>query len=387
MSVPIVAVMAEPTLNNAHAQLRKQEKTEVYKVGGAVRDEILEHPTSETDWVVVGALPDQMLDLGFKQVGKQFPVFLHPETREEYALARTERKSAPGYTGFSVYAAPDVTLEADLKRRDLTINAMAMTADGELIDPYGGRKDLEAKVLRHVSPNFVEDPIRILRVARFLARYFYLGFEIADETMALMREMVGLDELRCISPERIWIETERALGEQHPEKFFDTLSCAGALEQIFPNLHFREARENLVKVKDYSPRADCRWAALFAGNVNKILGNAIQTHIRVPKRYEILSRAVQRWYPHIKSRSIELYDVLADLDAFRRDEPYEGFYLTLMALLPDRKNNTAAILNQARRIGKNVKPADLRTEGLQGKELGIAIANKRRALIAALMME
>ena len=173
----------------------------IYLVGGAVRDALLGLPIKDKDWVVVGATPQEMLDAGYQQVGRDFPVFLHPKSREEYALARTERKSGSGYTGFTCYAAPDVTLEADLQRRDLTINAMARDDDGEIIDPYNGRDDLENRLLRHVSPAFSEDPLRVLRVARFAARYAHLGFRIADETMTLMRDMNAAGELEHLTPE------------------------------------------------------------------------------------------------------------------------------------------------------------------------------------------
>ncbi|HHO68262.1 MAG TPA: multifunctional CCA tRNA nucleotidyl transferase/2'3'-cyclic phosphodiesterase/2'nucleotidase/phosphatase, partial [Gammaproteobacteria bacterium] len=190
---------------------------ETYLVGGAVRDELLGLPVKERDWVVVGATPEQMRALGFRQVGRDFPVFLHPETGEEYALARTERKSGHGYTGFTVHASPDVTLEQDLARRDLTINAMAMTPDGELIDPFNGREDLENGLLRHVSPAFVEDPVRILRVARFAARFAKWGFHVAHATHALMRRMVADGEVDYLVPERVWAELEKALATDSPE--------------------------------------------------------------------------------------------------------------------------------------------------------------------------
>ena len=209
---------------------------EVYLVGGAVRDKRLGLPVSDRDYVVVGATPDEMIAHGFKPVGADFPVFLHPETKEEYALARTERKSGRGYKGFTVYAAPDVTLEDDLRRRDLTINAMAETIDGRLIDPFGGAADLEQKRLRHVSPAFTEDPVRILRVARFAARFAPRGFRAADETIALMRAMVAAGEVDHLVPERVWTELERALGEDTPSRFFEVLRVCDALAKLFPEL-------------------------------------------------------------------------------------------------------------------------------------------------------
>lgn len=209
---------------------------QVYLVGGAVRDRLLGRPVKERDWVVVGASPQELQQQGYVPVGREFPVFLHPQTHEEYALARLERKVAPGYRGFTTQFSPDVTLEEDLRRRDLTINAMAETPSGEIVDPYGGRGDLEARLLRHVSDSFIEDPVRVLRVARFAARYADLGFRVADETVALMRRMTESGELAALVPERVWQETERALGESRPDVFFETLRACGALQVIFPEL-------------------------------------------------------------------------------------------------------------------------------------------------------
>ena len=209
---------------------------EVYLVGGAVRDRLLGRPVHERDWVVVGARPEELERDGFVPVGREFPVFLHPQTKEEYALARVERKVGPGYRGFTTQFAPDVTLEDDLRRRDLTINAMAETPAGEVVDPYGGRRDLEARLLRHVSEAFVEDPVRILRVARFAARYAELDFRVAEETRVLMQAMTASGEVDALVPERVWKETERALGEPRPDVFFQTLRSCGALAKIFPEL-------------------------------------------------------------------------------------------------------------------------------------------------------
>jgi len=209
---------------------------EVYLVGGAVRDDLLGLPIKERDWCVVGATPEEMEQLGYRPVGKDFPVFLHPETAEEYALARTERKTSAGYHGFSFHATPDVSIEEDLGRRDLTINAIARDADNRLTDPFAGRQDLEDRVLRHVSVAFAEDPVRILRTARFAARFHYLGFRVADETMQLMRQMVEDGEADALVSERVWKETETALGETHPQVFFNVLRDCGALGVIFPEI-------------------------------------------------------------------------------------------------------------------------------------------------------
>ena len=207
-----------------------------YLVGGAVRDELLGIESSEKDWVVVGATPDEMLASGYQPVGKDFPVFLHPETKEEYALARTERKTAPGYHGFVFHADADVSLEQDLKRRDLTVNAIAKDGDGSLIDPFGGVQDIQSRLLRHVSNAFSEDPLRIPRVARFAARFHSLGFSIADETLLLMQQMVKAGEVEALVPERIWTETKKALSTAKPSVYFEVLRSCGALAVIFPEL-------------------------------------------------------------------------------------------------------------------------------------------------------
>jgi tRNA nucleotidyltransferase (CCA-adding enzyme) len=208
----------------------------VYLVGGAVRDRLLGLPVHERDWVVVGATPEELERAGYRSVGREFPVFLHPQTHEEYALARRERKVAPGYRGFTTEFSPQVTLEEDLKRRDLTINAMAETDSGEVIDPYGGQRDLAERVLRHVSEAFLEDPVRILRAARFAARFAPLGFRFAPETMELMRRMTRDGEVSALVPERVWQETERALKESEPQVFFETLRACAALAVIFPEV-------------------------------------------------------------------------------------------------------------------------------------------------------
>lgn len=208
----------------------------IYLVGGAVRDKLLGLPVKDQDWVVVGATPEQLLNQGYQQVGKDFPVFLNPETKEEYALARTERKSGSGYTGFICDFSPNIPLEDDLIRRDLTINAIAQDTDGKLHDPYGGIQDLNHRILRHISPAFAEDPLRVLRVARFAARFHHLGFTIANETLVLMRKLTEQGELEHLTTERIWLETEKALTEQNPEIYFDTLRKVGALKVLFPEL-------------------------------------------------------------------------------------------------------------------------------------------------------
>jgi tRNA nucleotidyltransferase (CCA-adding enzyme) len=229
----------------------KDSSYQIYCVGGAVRDKLLNLPVQDRDWVVVGATPEQMTEQGYMPVGKDFPVFLHPETHEEYALARTERKTALGYKGFSVYAAPDVTLEQDLSRRDFTINAMAQAEDGRLIDPYHGMADLKAGILRHVSAAFNEDPVRILRAARFVARF---GFSIAPETLQLMQSMVGNGEVDALVPERVWQELARGLMEKNPSRFITTLRECGALKKILPEV---DALFGVPQPPQHHPEIDC----------------------------------------------------------------------------------------------------------------------------------
>ncbi|HDI3233957.1 TPA: multifunctional CCA addition/repair protein [Vibrio cholerae] len=209
---------------------------QIYLVGGAVRDQLLQLPVYDRDWVVVGSSPQAMLAAGFQAVGKDFPVFLHPKSKEEHALARTERKTGVGYTGFACHYAPDVTLEEDLLRRDLTINAMAQDNSGQLIDPYGGQRDLAAKVLRHVSPAFVEDPLRVLRVARFAAKLHHLGFTVAEETMQLMAKIAQSGELQHLTAERVWQEWHKSLSTHHPEVFLQVLRDCGALAVVLPEI-------------------------------------------------------------------------------------------------------------------------------------------------------
>ncbi len=226
---------------------------EIYQVGGAVRDELLGRKIKDQDWVVVGATPQIMLDAGYKQVGKDFPVFLHPQTRQEYALARTERKTAPGYSGFQFDTSASITLEQDLMRRDLTINAIAKNVQGELIDPYHGKQDLDARILRHVSPAFAEDPVRILRVARFAARFAEFNFTVADETMALMREMVNNGEVDALVAERVWQELHSALTENTPSVFFQVLRECGALKKLFPEI---DRLYGVPQPEQYHPEID-----------------------------------------------------------------------------------------------------------------------------------
>ena len=238
-------------------EVKTNQSLQTYLVGGAVRDQLLNYAPKdkkqESDWVVVGSTPEQMLALGYQQVGKDFPVFLHPKTHDEYALARTERKDGVGYHGFTMHASPDVTLEEDLYRRDLTINAIAMDSEGTLIDPYDGQSDIRNKLLRHVSTHFSEDPLRLLRVARFAARFHHLGFSVADDTMVLLKEITESGELKTLSVERIWTETDKALAEQDPDIYFQVLHDCGALAQVFPEI---EALYGVPNPVQWHPEVD-----------------------------------------------------------------------------------------------------------------------------------
>ena len=343
---------------------------EVYLVGGAVRDKQLGLPVSDRDFVVVGSTPDEMVAQGFKPVGADFPVFLHPKTKEEYALARTERKSGRGYKGFTVYAAPDVTLEDDLRRRDLTINAMAESLDGRLIDPFNGAADLEQKLLRHVSPAFAEDPVRILRVARFAARFAPRGFRVVDETIALMRTMVASGEVDHLVPERVWTELERALGEDRPSRFFEVLRGCGAAAKLFPELdalhgvpqppqHHPEIDTgvHVMLVVDMAARLSADTRVRFAALMHDIgkgttpkdelprhAGHEARgaamiekfcERLRAPNEYRDLAMPVARHHllchRLFELRPSTVLDLLESLDAFRRPERVEMFVLACEA--------------------------------------------------------
>ena len=361
----------------------------IYRVGGAVRDTLLGYPHHETDWMVVGSTPEEMIAEGYTQVGKDFPVFLHPETKEEYALARTERKSGPGYHGFVVHADPSVTLEEDLERRDLTINAMAMDGSGAIIDPYGGQSDLEAKTLRHVSPHFVEDPLRVLRVARFAARYHHLGFTVAKETLSLMAEIVAADELAHLSTERVWVETEKALGERHPAIYWQVLANCGALSVLAPELTVSNGIDALSRTAQHTQRTDCRWAALLADLPEARVKEA-NKKLKAPNTYSLLAARVSGQRTKIKTAlkdASECMALLKALDALRRDEPLEGFCETLIALElnSDDAQRTIGLLRSARDAAQKVKAADFVDQGITGPDLGAAIQSAQIERIAALL--
>ena len=333
-----------------------------YIVGGAVRDRLLGLPVADRDHVVVGATPDDMVALGYQPVGKDFPVFLHPATHEEYALARTERKSGHGYKGFTVYAAPEVTLEEDLRRRDLTINAIAEDESGALVDPYSGQRDLAARIFRHVSAAFAEDPVRILRVARFAARF--TDFAVAPETNALMRQMVDNGEVDALVPERVWQEVARGLMESQPSRMFQVLRDCGALARLFPEIdrlfgvpqppeHHPEVDTgaHIMLVIDWAARQDLSLPVRFAALTHDLgkgathpecwpkhhgheaksveLVRALSERIRVPADCRDLAVAVAREHG-IVHRALELrpstvVELLERVDAFRRPDRFEEF--------------------------------------------------------------
>lgn len=317
---------------------------QVYLVGGAVRDELLGRAARERDWVVVGATPAELERAGYRAVGREFPVFLHPETHEEYALARLERKVAPGYRGFVTEFSPTVMLEEDLRRRDLTINAMARAADGRLIDPYGGQADLAARVLRHVSPAFAEDPVRILRVARFAARYAGLGFTIAPETLALMRSMVAGGEAGALVSERVWRELERALGEPAPQRAIEVLRDCGALGVLLPELQqlpdLNRALAALRAAADAGSDTAVRWAALLARLPAAVI-ESLCARLRVPNDHRELAVLSARLGGYLQTSGPDPDQAAADpvwlltlfemADAFRRPERFAQWLEVLVA--------------------------------------------------------
>lgn len=401
---------------------------QVYLVGGAVRDQLLNYPYHEHDWVVVGATPEQMLAQGYQQVGKDFPVFLHPKTKEEYALARTERKQGSGYTGFSVHAAPDVTLEQDLQRRDLTINAIAQDSAGNLVDPYGGATDIKHKILRHVSAAFSEDPLRVLRVARFYARYHHLGFRVADETLALMQQIVQQHELLTLSAERIWQETLKALKEQTPQAYFRLLMQCGALQQLMPELAALwgvpqperwhpeiDTGEHCMLVLEQAARLtanpEVRFAALVhdlgKGVTDPALWPAHHGHdstglplirqlcqrLRIPNDFRDLALLVCQYHQQIHTattlRPVTLLRFFDGIDLWRKSRRLDDILLACKADLCGRTGFEQEDYPQAEYIHAMAKAAlavDVRAlvaQGLKGEEIKLALDKARLAAITA----
>ncbi len=397
----------------------------VYQVGGSVRDRLLGLPVQDRDWVVVGSTPEAMRALGYRQVGRDFPVFLHPQTGEEYALARTERKTAPGYHGFAVHADPGVTLEEDLRRRDVTVNAMAMDEAGTLVDPFGGQEDLCRRLLRHVSPAFVEDPVRVLRVARFAAR---LGFSVAAETLALMRSMVEAGEVDALTPERVWAELERALGEPDPGRFFGVLRECGALARLFPEI---DALFGVPQRADFHPEVDTgahlllvlaqaarlspeplvRFAALVhdlgkgttpaedwprhVGHEDRgvALVEGLCERYRAPREFRELGVLAARLHGlchrALELRPSTLLRLLESADAFRRPERFERLLLACEADFrgrpgwEDRPYPQADALRSALAAAVAVQARPLVQQGLSGPDLARALRDLRVAAIRA----
>jgi len=358
-----------------------------YLVGGAVRDQLLGLNVSERDWVVVGATPQEMQALGFRQVGRDFPVYLHPDTSEEYALARTERKTGSGHTGFDCNSDPSVTLEEDLSRRDLTINAIAQDDNGELIDPYGGREDLDARCMRHVSDAFVEDPLRVLRVARFAARFTNLGFSIAPETLDLMRAICSSGELASLPSERIWKELERALGYPEPAAFLQTLQDCDAWPWLLPELQDKTATlATLTEVSERNSDPEVRFAALFAA-LDSTTAKQLCERLHAPRRFRDLALLCASHYPQIEDvRSLKpalLLSFLQQLDALRRPERLEQFLEACTALQPTLAAQ-AAFLRRAASACKDVDIQGLANSGLAGHEIGDRIRQERELRLATL---
>jgi len=360
---------------------------QVYLVGGAVRDQLLGRPVGERDWVVVGGTPEQMLAAGYRPVGRDFPVFLHPDTNEEYALARLERKTAPGYRGFITEHSPEVTLQQDLQRRDLTINAMARSGTGELIDPFGGQQDLAQRRLRHVSAAFSEDPVRVLRVARFAARFAPLGFSVADDTRALMRGMVDAGEVAALVPERVWRELERALAEPAPEQFFVTLADCGALPVVLPGLRWDEpALAALRTAVSLTADGSVRLAAVAAGSDAEAL-EALCRRLRMPVRFSELVLLVQRLLERVRqsgrAEAAALLELLESADALRRPERFERLLLACAArgcATPDLQRLRAA----AARAAEATLPAE-RLRTLPGRAIAAALRAARLEQLTALI--
>jgi len=355
-----------------------------------VRDKLLGLPVQERDWVVVGASAEALLDLGFREVGRDFPVFLHPQTGEEYALARRERKTGAGYRGFAVDASATVTLDEDLSRRDLTVNAIAETLDGEIIDPCGGRGDLDARILRHVSPAFREDPVRLLRVARFAARFSPWKFTIAAETLALMRDIAASGELTALVPERVWREMALALSAPQPARFFTTLYDAGALQGTFPELaalgsddaRWHTALAALDRGASVHNAAPVNFACL-----GYALGQAavasLCTRLRAPRNYRDSAMAIALHWADLHSAgdAHAALALLEGLDALRRPVRLADFLAAACSLDPDL-GGRAHCLHEALEAARQVRSDEFRAAGLTGLQLAKALREARQDAVA-----
>ena len=401
---------------------------QIYKVGGAVRDRLLGRPVTDIDWLVVGATAEEMLAQGYRPVGEDFPVFLHPQTQEEYALARTERKSGRGYGGFTFYASPEVSLEEDLTRRDLTINAMAEDDHGNVLDPYGGQKDLEARLLRHVSPAFAEDPLRVLRVARFAARYAPLGFQVADETLALMRELSESGELSALTPERSWKEISRALMEPRPDVFIQVLRDCGALKALLPEVdalfgvpqpeaHHPEIDTGahvlsvLHQCAEHQQPLSVRWACLLHDLGKGLtppeewprhiahehrgiaLIKAVNERCKAPRDCQELAVLVGEYHTHshraLELKASTLLELLQNFDVYRRPQRFEEFIAACemdargRLGLEQRDYPQAAYLRGAAEAARAVTVQPLIEQGYKGAELGEALKRERLKALQA----
>lgn len=395
---------------------------QIYKVGGAVRDRLLGQPVTDIDWVVVGATTEEMLAKGFRPVGADFPVFLHPKSGEEYALARTERKSGRGYGGFTFHASPEVTLEEDLIRRDLTINAMAEDDHGNLTDPYNGQQDLADRVLRHVSPAFAEDPLRVLRVARFAARYAGLGFTVARETMELMRRLSESGELQALTPERSWKEISRALMEEQPQVFIQVLRDCGALKVLLPEVdalfgvpqpevHHPEIDSGvhtlsvLEQAAQHQQPLTVRWACLLHDlgkgltpqsewprhiaheHKGLTLIKTVNERFKAPRDCQELALLVGQYHTHghraLELKPSTLLELLQSFDVYRRPQRFEEFIVACEMDARGRKGfeqrsyPQADYLRGAASAARGVAVQPLLEKGFKGPELGEALKQER----------
>jgi tRNA nucleotidyltransferase (CCA-adding enzyme) len=362
----------------------------IYKVGGAVRDRLLGRTVSDIDWLVVGATVEEMHAKGYRPVGADFPVFLHPRTGEEYALARTERKSGRGYGGFTFHASPDVTLEEDLIRRDLTINAMAEDDHGNVIDPYQGQADLEQRILRHVSPAFAEDPLRVLRVARFAARYAPLGFRVADDTLALMRQISESGELQALTAERSWKEIERALMEDEPQVFVQVLHDCEALQQLMPELQGdASSLAALVQAAQHHHPLHVRWACLLHG-LDPASIKALNQRFKAPRECQELAQLVgefgEQGHKAFELAPETLLELLQKFDVYRRPQRFEDF---IAACEMDARGRGAPsypqgdYLRGAATAARAVDVKPLVASGLTGQRLGEALNEERLKALQA----
>lgn len=387
---------------------------QTYLVGGAVRDKLLGIEVYDRDWVVVGADANEMLKLGYQPVGKDFPVFLHPDSHEEYALARTERKSGQGYGGFQFHAAADVTLEQDLLRRDLSINAIAEDSQGRLYDPYGGQQDLQLRRLRHVSPAFAEDPLRVLRVARFLARFHHLGFTIEPATLALMQSLSDSGELLALSAERVWKETERALQESDPQHYFTALAHCGALKALMPELTSDQNANSDPKTTsstDLTPDreapyptaitalintsncdATVRWAAFCHCCSSLEALEQLHQRLKIPKQFREAAVLLWRFQQHLKQplTAASVMELYQGLDLQRRPERLAPFIEGCQAIAggasAKRLASAGTFKQMIDQIGA-IQPRELVKEGFKGAQLGQELQRRQYATVEALLQQ